>query len=498
MTGQHWDGIPKGNDHEPGAAAPPLVLDLDGTLTPADTLWESVAQGARDSPGLLLGLPYWLAGGRAKLKEEVARRVALDVSSLPWNHELLDWARAERATGRRVWLATAANEQIAQAVAGHLNLFDGVLSSTATVNLKGPRKLEAIRAALGDQFVYAGDSDADMPIWRAAKGAVLVGVSERLQEALGQTVPVEQRFEHPRMDLRSWAKALRVHQWVKNLLVFVPLLTAFSFTDFRLVGAAMVAFVAFSLLASATYLVNDLLDLRNDRAHPRKRTRALASARLPIPQAVGAAVILAMSGMTLAALTSWPFAACLATYLILTLGYSLVLKHYVLMDVMGLATLYTLRIVAGALTIGVALSPWLLAFSMFIFLCLALVKRCAELVTLAQRGLSATRGRDYRTGDLVVLWPLGVASALAAALVFGLFIMAPETQARFTSPTLLWAVTAALVYWLARLWVKTARGEMHDDPVVYALTDRASRWVVLLIVALFISARWVHLPGLPA
>jgi 4-hydroxybenzoate polyprenyltransferase/phosphoserine phosphatase len=474
----------------------PLVVDLDGTLTPSDTLWESVAQGLRDQPGLLLALPLWLAGGRERLKDEVSRRIELEVATLPWNAELLDWVRAQRAAGRRVWLATAANERIAQAVADHLGLFDGVLASSAAVNLKGPRKLEAIRAALGEDFVYAGDSAADLPIWRAARGAVLVGAGGRVQRALGDAVPVEQRFEHPRMDGRAWAQALRVHQWVKNLLIFVPLLTAFAFTEAWRVAAAVGAFVAFSLLASGTYLFNDLLDLRNDRAHPRKRLRMLASARLPIPHAVAVALGLGVAGFAVAALTSWGFTACLAAYLVLTLGYSLALKHYVLVDVIALALLYTLRIFAGAVTIGVALSPWLLAFSMFLFLCLALVKRCAELVALAQQGREATRGRDYRTGDLVVLWPLGVAAALAAALVLGLFIMAPETQARFASPALLWAVVMALVYWLARLWIKTARGQMHDDPVVYALTDRASRLVVAGIVAVFVAARLLHLPGM--
>ena len=475
-------------------AMPPLVVDLDGTLTPTDTLWESVAQLLRDRPIFALLLPAWLLGGRQGFKAQIAKRVDLDLASLPWNEELLGYLRCQRDAGRRLVLATAANEKVAIAVSRHLGLFDDVIGSDAGVNLKGLAKLEVIRSRVGGRFAYAGDSAADVPIWQASQGAILVGVAPAVRKRIGATVPIEQNFEGQAMDSRAWLKALRVHQWVKNALLFVPLLTAFSFTDPAKVLAVMLAFVAFSLVASATYLVNDMLDLRSDRAHPRKRLRMLACARLSLPTAAAASLGLLALGFAIALAASLGFAGLLLVYLVLTMSYSLVLKHYVLLDVMGLASLYTLRIVAGAVTIAVVLSPWLLAFSMFIFLCLALVKRCAELVTLVGRGQPATRGRDYRVADLVVLWPLGVGSALVAALVFGLFIMAPDTQARFASPLLLWGVVMALVYWLARLWIKTARGEMHDDPVVYALTDAGSRWVVAGIVALFVAARLVNVP----
>ena len=474
---------------------PPLAVDLDGTLTPTDTLWESVAQLLHERPASALLLPLWLLGGRQGFKHEIAKRVDLDVASLPWNEELLSHLRAQRDAGRRLVLATAANEKTATAVGSHLGLFDEVIASSAGINLKGAAKLQAIRSRVGERFAYAGDSAADVPIWQASNGAILVGVAPAVRSRIGAGVPVERSFDAPAMDGRAWLKALRVHQWIKNALLFVPLLTAFSFTDPARVGAVMLAFFAFSLVASATYLVNDMLDLRSDRAHPRKRLRMLACARLSLPIAAAAAVGLLALGFAIALAASLGFAALLLAYLVLTMSYSLVLKHYVLLDVMGLASLYTLRIVAGAVTIAVVLSPWLLAFSMFIFLCLALVKRCAELVALAGQGQPSTRGRDYRVADLVVLWPLGVGSALVAALVFGLFIMAPDTQTRFASPLLLWGVVMALVYWLARLWIKTARGEMHDDPVVYALTDGGSRLVVSGIVVLFVVARLVHVPG---
>lgn len=473
----------------PAAALPPLVVDLDGTLTPVDTLMESALALVRQSPWSALRLPIWLLRGRAALKEELAARVHLDPASLPWRTPLVEHLREQRDQGRRLLLATAAHRDIADAAATHLGLFHGVLATADGHNLKGKHKLEAIRREVGSEFAYAGDSRADLPVWAGASAAVLVNVSASTRARAMRTTPMEREFADEPFGLKGWASALRVHQWVKNVLVLVPLLTAFSFLDVGSWLRGLVAMLAFSAVASACYLVNDMLDIPHDRAHPRKRHRMLASGRLGVMPATIACLGLLGLGFGAGIAVSAAFAGVLLLYLLMTMSYSIALKRYVLLDVLTLAALYTVRIVAGSVAIGVPMSTWLLAFSMFLFFCLALVKRCAELAALEALGRVASSGRDYRVQDLAVLWPMGVASAVAAAMVLGLFIQSPETEARFAQPQLLWLTVPCLMYWLGRMWIKTSRAEMHDDPVVFAFRDRGSRQTVLAMVAIFIAAR---------
>ena len=478
------------------ASPAPLVVDLDGTLTPTDTLVESVIQLVKGAPLNVLRLPFWLIGGRSAFKDAIAHRTRLAAEHLPYREALLTYLEEERANGRKIILATAAHRDIADAVARHLGIFDQVLASDKACNLKGPAKLGLIRDAVGQRFVYAGDSRADLPIWASADAAILVGVKPDVTRIVRRDVRVEREFRNEHAGMKDWLRAMRVHQWVKNLLLFVPLLTAFSFFEIGRIAAIFVAFCAFSLTASATYIFNDLFDLESDRTHPRKSKRPFASARLSILHGVAVALALLAFGIGFAFALSTGFGAVLLIYLVSTSTYSLVFKHYVLVDVIVLSLLYTLRILAGAVAIGVGVSPWLLAFSVFIFISLALVKRCSELVVSDQMGRTAVLGRDYRVADLVVLWPLGVGASLAAVVVFGLFISAVETLARYATPQLLWCVAIGLIYWLARLWIKTSRGEMHDDPVVYAVKDRGSRLTVLGMVVAVVIGRFVYLGDL--
>lgn len=492
----HDDRIGNPTPVETGGAGVPLVVDLDGTLTPTDTLAESMVRVVKRSPLNLVSLPFWLLGGRAAFKEAISRHADLPAEQLPYRHALLAYLREQKEKGRRLVLATAAHHSVAVRVAAHLGIFDQVIATQAGHNAKGKAKLEAIRQKVGTEFAYAGDSHADIPIWRAAKAAVLVGASPGVTKAVKAGTPVEREFPREQPGVADWLRALRVHQWLKNLLLFVPFLTAFTFSDPNKLLAICAAFLAFSFAASATYVVNDLWDLDNDRAHPRKRNRPFASARISIASGLLVAALALMAGLALAYWVSAGFLAMLLLYLTLTSAYSWVLKEYVLIDVIMLSLLYTLRILAGSVAIGIQTSSWLLAFSVFMFLSLALVKRCAELVSLGQTGLSATRGRDYRISDLSVLWPLGVGAALSAVVVFGLFISAPETQARYASPELLWLAAVGFIYWLARLWIKTSRGEMHDDPVVYAVKDKGSRVTVAVIVALTLVAHFFSFESL--
>ena len=468
----------------------PLVVDLDGTLTPTDTLAESLVALVKQSPLNLLRVPLRLLNGRADFKDWVATRAGVSPESLPYREPLLAYLRGEKEKGRRIVLATAAHRSIAEGVSEHLDLFDEVIATQNGRNLKGEAKLEAIRQKLGGEFVYAGDSAADAPIWKGAKAAVLVGVPTATAEAIRKAVPVEREFAAEEGGLAAWLRALRVHQWLKNLLLFVPLLTAFSFFDVWKLLTTVIAFFAFSFAASASYLLNDLWDLENDRAHPRKRTRPFASARIPIVRGVAVAAVALVVALLLAYAVSTSFLYMLLLYLAITSAYSWVLKERALIDVLTLSLLYTLRILAGSVAIGIPSSSWQLAFSAFIFLCLALVKRCAELVALEQSGQGSAPGRDYRVTDLAVLYPLGVGAALSAVVVFGLFISTEETRARYATPELLWLVALGLVYWLARLWIKTSRGRMDDDPLVYAVTDSGSLMAVTFMVAVTLIAHF--------
>ncbi len=469
----------------------PLVVDLDGTLTPTDTLFESLIMFIKRFPLMALLLPFWLMRGRAVMKSRIAHYVQPRVSSLPLRQDVVDFLVAEKARGRTLVLATAAHHSIADAVAARLGIFDAVLATTDRVNLKGKRKLAALQQHYPQGFVYAGDCSADLPIWAAAQGVILVGVPAGVGKRVRNKHAVEREFFASRRGLVTWLKALRVHQWAKNLLLLAPLLTGFVFLESGWMVPMILAVGSFCLAASATYLVNDLWDLDSDRAHPRKCKRPFAAASIGIAQGLVVAALLLLSAFVMAALVSASFAGMLALYLVLTSAYSWSLKRYVLIDVIMLSVLYTLRIVAGAVALDRAVSSWLLAFSVFVFLGLALVKRCSELVSMQKLNLHAAHGRDYRIADLVVLWPFGCATSVAAVVVFGLFISAPETVARYGSPELLWLSALGLVYWQARMWIKTSRGEMHDDPLVFTIRDQGSRITVLLIVASLLAAHLI-------
>ena len=469
----------------------PIVVDLDGTLAATDTLVESLLNLVRQSPLNLFRACFWLVLGRARFKAAVAARVRLAVEHLPYRPALLAYLREEKARGRRVLLATAAHASIANAVVDHLGFFDGVLATDGAENLKGEAKLAAIRRCVGADFVYAGDCAADLPIWRSARAAILVGVLPALAETVRRQTPVEREFAHDAAGISGWLTGLRVHQWAKNLLLFVPVLTAFFFNDLGKLATLLVAFLAFSLAASASYLINDLWDIDNDRRHPRKRFRPFACARISITAGLAAAACALLAALLLAWTVSLPFLLAVVAYLLLTSLYTGWLKRYVIVDALMLSLLYTLRIVAGSLAIAVPTSSWLLAFSISLFFSLALVKRCAELVALSDAGARATPGRDYAVSDLVVLWPLGISSSLSAVVVFGLFISTPELQQRYASPHLLWGVAIALIYWLSRLWIKTARGQMHHDPVVFAIEDRASRLAIIAMLAIVLCAHFL-------
>lgn len=470
----------------------PLVVDLDGTLTLTDTLVESIFSLLKKNPLNLFILFGWLFTGRAEFKRRVAEKSSFSSFNLPWREDFLIWLRAQHKLGRALILATAAHEKIALDVARHLGIFNQVISTSSYVNLKGTAKLKEIQKRVGIRFSYAGDSTADLPIWRAAETAILVGASNAICREVRKRSNVEIEFANERTGLRLWMRALRVHQWLKNLLLFVPLLAAFAFHDVEKISLALIAFASFSLAASATYIFNDLWDLESDRKHPRKRNRAFASARIPLLHGAVVATVLISIALITAFLVSFAFAGMVMAYIVLTTMYSWALKSYVLIDVLMLALLYTFRVLAGSVATQINITQWLLAFSIFMFFGLALVKRCAELKSLQLAQKNFTEGRDYQVQDLVVLWPLGIGASMCSVVVFGLYIGTPNATSAYSHADLLWLVGIGLLYWNARLWIKTARGEMHDDPIVFAVRDFGSRLTLSAMVGLIIAARFFN------
>lgn len=472
-------------------AKSPLCVDLDGTLIKTDLLWESLLVLLKQNPLLVVLLPWWLLKGRAHLKHEIARRVTLDASTLPYDQELVEFLSNERRDGRELILATASHVSYAQAVATHLGLFDErVFGSDRSVNLKGARKVALLVERYGARrFAYAGNSTADFPVWAEASEAIVVNASAGVVSRARTLTTVSRVFSTPVTWVKQVAKALRVHQWAKNVLVFVPVIASHQLTNGRLLLQAGLAFFSFSLCASSVYIVNDCLDLESDRRHPRKRNRPFASGSLSIPFGLGLAAACLLGGILLAFALPRLFLLVLAGYLVLTTAYSFYLKQFVLLDVIILAQLYTVRVYGGGAATAVPPSHWLLTFSLFLFLSLALVKRFTELRLMSQAEGEGLPGRGYWVTDVEHVSSIGTASGLLAVLVLALYISSKEVLLLYTHADVLWLVCPVMLYWISRVWMLAYRNRMDDDPVVFAVKDPKSYAMAAIIGAILLLAK---------
>lgn len=466
----------------------PLVVDLDGTLIRTDLLYESYFSSMTRGIGHHVSVTRSLIRGKAQIKAYLSTVSAVDYTTLPYNSDVLDLIRAAKSQGRKVYLATASDRSHAEKVAQHVGLFDGVFASDGVNNLTGRAKAAALVAAFGEGgFDYAGDRSADIPIWAHARKAFLISNSAGLaQKARRLSVPVE-TFQKPRVTLKTWRKALRVHQYAKNALVFVALLTSHTHSPHALL-AALAAFVAFSLCASSVYLLNDLVDLADDRKHPTKRNRPFASGTIPLVYAVFAIPVLLVAAFAITSFVSLPLTGALAAYFLLTLTYSFSFKRKLIVDVVTLATLYTVRVIAGAIAIAVTPSEWLLAFSMLIFTCLALVKRYIELAMRIDKELPDPTSRNYRLVDLPIIGALAAASGLNAVTIFALYVSSFAVQGLYRRPELLWLICPVLLYWLSRIVVLAHRRAIDDDPIIFAIRDRNSLVCGACMFAIVIAA----------
>jgi len=474
------------NEPEPPVT---LYVDLDGTIIYGDISVEAVFALLLKNPLYFFLFLAWMLRGKAYFKHQVALRTGCDAENLPYHTAFVEFLRGERVRGRPLVLATASHRRHAEEVACHLGIFDDVIATENGSNLDGARKLAAIEErSAGKPFVYAGNERKDLAVWRCAQAAIVVNAPHAVIEAVRRNASVERVFDGPRAGWRTYVQACRPHQWTKNLLLFVPFVTAHQWHNTQAAWQAAAAFVAFGLCASGIYVLNDLADIASDRRHLRKRARAFASGAIPCLHGVLMAPSLVVSGLVLATWLPAGFFWVLMLYLAATVAYSFYFKRKLLLDVLVLAGLYTLRVIAGALAIGVALSFWLLAFSIFLFFSLALVKRCVELSLLAETSGGENAGRGYAVADLPILRTMGVASAFVAVLVYALYINSADVAQLYSSPRWLWFSCPALLYWTSRIWINETRGTVHDDPIVYALRDPASYGVLLVVAGTLIIA----------
>lgn len=472
------------------SGAPVLCVDLDGTLLRSDMLYETVCLLARHSPLQLLFLPFWLLRyGKAGMKREIARRVTVNPAALPYRTEVLDLMRFEYANGRSVILATATDEILAGPIATHLGGDLRIAASDGIVNCSGTKKVTAIRNLIGDRpFAYAGDSAVDRKVWKEAQEQIVVSSSPHFIKQIRKEYPDCSVIQGECMTLKVFLKAIRIHQWVKNLLVFVPLIMAHQQGDLHRVASSLIAFVAFGLCASSVYLLNDLVDLESDRQHHKKRNRPLASGAMSIRTGILLIPVFLAGSIALALTVSTSFLAVLAVYFAVTLAYSLHLKQLALVDIIVLASLYTIRIIAGGYATSVPVSEWLLGFSLFVFVSLACIKRFSELYSLQKQSKESAVGRGYTVQDLEQVSQLGNSCGCISVLVLALYVNSNEVTRLYSQPLVLWLICPVMLYWMSRLWLLAHRGEVNEDPIVFALSDRTSYVVGLIAVLIMICA----------
>jgi 4-hydroxybenzoate polyprenyltransferase/phosphoserine phosphatase len=465
-----------------------LVVDLDGTLIKTDILHETFWSAfSKDWKTPFKALTKLLTG-KAKLKEYLNNICEIDIKSLPYDKTVIEYIKQFRSKGGHTVLVTASNITIAKKIADHLGFFDEVHGSTSSLNLKGEKKMELLISRFGKKkFSYIGDSSVDIPIWKHAFKAISVNAGSSLKKECNK---VNQNCEHLKTNsshssLLIYSTSLRPHQWLKNTLVFLPMLAAHKISSLHFLEC-LTAFIAFSLISSSVYVTNDLLDLGADRAHPRKKDRPFASGSIPINHGIIIAPLFLLLGISITFFINKLFLIVLLTYYALTTAYSLILKRKAIIDICTLAGLYTIRIIGGGAATQIGISFWLLGFSIFIFLSLAAVKRQAELVDLSERGNIKTAGRSYSVDDLPMVSIVALIAGFMSVLVIVMYVNSPEVLILYPAPRILWGVCCVLLYWLIKIIFLAYRGEMHDDPLIYAVRDRMSQFVFVIIAILIL------------
>ena len=473
----------------------PLIVDLDGTLLASDTLFETFTHNLFTKPFQTLAACVQLTKGRSAFKHSIAKLDAIEIENIPRNEDFVAFLETEKANGRDIHLVTAADQSIASQVLDETDLFPSAQGSTETVNLKSERKAEYLKETYPDGFVYAGDSEADLPVWRAARAAITVGVSRSVASSLtAQPTQIEKDFSRQgeRGRWQAWLKALRLHQWSKNILLFVPLFLSHNYNDPSLILKTILGFLLMGLVASGTYVLNDLSDLSADRRHATKRHRPFASGALPIHHGLIGGSLLIAFGLGAAFFLDLWFGIAVAAYLVATLSYSMRFKRVALLDVSLLSLLYSLRVLMGCFLVATYVSPWLIAFSLFFFYSMSLAKRHTELIRSTAAPEDFIPGRGYKKSDWPLTLNLGASSAVAAIVVIVLYLSEEAfPSGAYQSPNYLWAAPVLMVLWVQRIWLLTQRGELDDDPVAFAIRDKISITLGIILAAFFAAAVWL-------
>jgi 4-hydroxybenzoate polyprenyltransferase len=466
-------------------SSPPLCVDLDGTLIQCDSLHESLLKAFKQAPLRTIASLRLLFGGKAAFKDAISQLGTLDAATLPYNPDVLAYVKEQRGD-REVVLVTGASRRIADSVNDHLNAFDAVLASDEHSNLTGDAKREALEARYGKGgFDYIGNEPTDLKVWSSARQASVVTTSEQFAHKVQAQFTTDKVFHVKAPTVHSWLKFARVHQWSKNLLILVPFFLDHRFSHWSDLAIIGLSFLTFSLLASMTYMANDMLDIESDRLNTTKSKRALASGEIQVQQAIIAMLALFSCVLLLCLFLPTLFIVALAAYFVLTLLYSFVLKKIEMLDVCVLAILHTLRIIAGTLAISAQWSFWLLAFSMFFFLSLAIAKRVSELENVKKENKGDPVARGYKITDISMLNSTGISAGYISVLVIALYINSAKVADIYHKPEILWFICPLLLYWIGRLWIITSRGLMHEDPIVFALRDRTSIVILALIGLVF-------------
>ena len=472
----------------------PLCVDLDGTLLRTDSLVEGILTLAKSGDLSLFLAPLWLWTGRAFLKDQIAQRAKIEPALLPYNQQLLSFLASERAMGRRLVLVTGANYRTADSIAEHLGVFDQIIAGDGQSRMTGTEKCERLRQEFSSGgYDYVGNSQADIPVWKDARSALLVNCPEKIaRRARAQNNVTREFYDAPSAG-RTWLRALRVHQWSKNLIVFLPVIASHQLFVPSVLGSAAWMFRCFCFMASGTYMFNDLMDLAVDRRHAVKRRRPFASGDLDARCGIVLAPSLMIAALALACLLPAGAFSLLAIYFATTTAYSYRFKQVMLVDVFILASLYTLRLIAGHAATDIRYSHWLLGFSIFFFLSLALLKRAAELRALP-RTKGGAPGRGYVRRDLPMVENFGILSGGLAVMVLAMYITSPDVLILYKRPLLLHLLCPVVLYWLGRIWMLTHRGDMHHDPVTFALRDRTSFVVALIgiVIIIMATAPWLN------
>ena len=466
----------------------PLCVDLDGTLVKTDLLFESFLSLIKLNLLYLFLVPLWWLKGKANFKHQIAKRVDLDVNSLPYNQNFIKYLSAETDRGRLLILATASNEKYAIQIANKIGIFSEVLASNQHINLSRKVKADLLIKKYGKQkFDYAGNSSDDLIVWEHSRKAIVVNADRNIIRKVEKITTVQKIVEQKKQGVLLFLKAIRIHQWVKNVLIFIPIVTAHQITNFKIDALGFWAFLSFSFCSSGIYVLNDLIDLESDRLNEYKKNRPFASADLSIQFGLTIIPLFLTISFALAVILPPDFMLAIACYLVFTTMYTFYFKKIIMLDVIVLAFLYTMRIIAGHEATGIPYSFWLFAFSLFLFFSLALLKRYSELYNLQKDNNQLHAwGRGYYIGDISHISQIGSSSGLIAILILALYINSREVMALYQTPMLLWLICPLMLYWISRVWLKAGRGEIHEDPIIFAFKDKVS-YILAVFVFLIIA-----------